>query len=521
MSHDSFQYLSAADQLRSTHRMATSLVHFDTERSHGTIPAPLTWFPPGYPAAIAVLSTIGFSYETAALWISLTSFALVTALLWLLMRMLDPSWWAARAAVLCWLANSHAAVYSVSAVTEPMFTAFGLASLLFLASTVETHEGTDNAIRWMGVAVLAGLSYWVRYAGILWVLTCFLLLIAQIAATRHNARPSQRSVAFVGASFFIFLIFLMPLMLRNIALTGDWRGAATTPLATPISTLAIHTPKLVYHLVLGDARLSQLWFPIVLVSIGVVGITVGGLRGKVDLSIPKLHLLSWQCVPLTKKGLVAAALLIYSSGIAAIAASSIISYTPRMYVPVLPHLIALLTCAVTFLIRRLAPGHISRPIAITAVLCLLLGYTAGNYVSRSSVGPDIYEKTTEALRRPDTSGLSIKQTLDQELTPGAVIAATNGQAAGYALKHPTLSLAGHPYTLMPWTASTLHLELVRFRATHLLVFRGADFDPIIEESPFLAALSAGQAPQWLQPAAFNQYVYVYRVQSTNYAAMAR
>ena len=33
--------------------MATSLVHFDTERSRGTIPAPLTWFPPRDPLAIA------------------------------------------------------------------------------------------------------------------------------------------------------------------------------------------------------------------------------------------------------------------------------------------------------------------------------------------------------------------------------------------------------------------------------------------------------------------------------------
>src|SRR5215472_7264459 len=64
--NDSFQYLSVAKQFGSTQRIATSLVFFDTARFHGTIPAPVTWFPPGYPLAIAGLSTIGLANEGAA-----------------------------------------------------------------------------------------------------------------------------------------------------------------------------------------------------------------------------------------------------------------------------------------------------------------------------------------------------------------------------------------------------------------------------------------------------------------------
>jgi hypothetical protein len=82
--NDSFQYLVSAEGLRSTHQFATTLIHFDTERSHGTVPAPLTWFPPGYPLAIAFASALGVGYLQAALFVSVLSFALVTAGLWLL-----------------------------------------------------------------------------------------------------------------------------------------------------------------------------------------------------------------------------------------------------------------------------------------------------------------------------------------------------------------------------------------------------------------------------------------------------
>src|SRR5262249_42123090 len=53
-SNDSYQYLAVAETLKRNHRVATSLVYFDTERSHGQIPAPLTTFPPGYPIVVGL-----------------------------------------------------------------------------------------------------------------------------------------------------------------------------------------------------------------------------------------------------------------------------------------------------------------------------------------------------------------------------------------------------------------------------------------------------------------------------------
>jgi Dolichyl-phosphate-mannose-protein mannosyltransferase len=455
---------------------------------------------------------MGFNYETAALIVSLASFVLVTAGLWHLMRVLDPTRWAARAAVLCWLINSYALSTSVAAVSEPLFTVFSLATLLFLVNADEKYASTHNGMYWVGSAVMAGASYWVRYAGILWGLTCVTLLVVQIAARGKRDIPLRRSAILAVTALLVLLVFFAPVIIRNVTLIGNWRGGNTVPGATPVPELVIATPRILHHLLFGDGTSSQLRVPMLLVSIGLVGM-VGACLVWLRATAPFQQVLSWR-PPLTKAGIVLAAFLIYSFGIAAIAARSVISYSPRMYTPVLPHLIALITCGVAFLIRRLPAGNYSRSVSIAMVVCLLSGYGIANVISRTSVGPDAYEKTEKALLEPDETGRPLKQRIEQELTRGEVIAATNGQAAGYVLQHPTISLVGQPYSRMNWTASTVRAELIRFGANHLLVFRDAALDPVIQESPFLGELATGKAPAWLPLACLNRDVYVYRVDTS-------
>lgn len=43
--NDSFQYLSEADAIVAGQGARTSLIHFEVEYAHGSIPAPLTTFP--------------------------------------------------------------------------------------------------------------------------------------------------------------------------------------------------------------------------------------------------------------------------------------------------------------------------------------------------------------------------------------------------------------------------------------------------------------------------------------------
>jgi hypothetical protein len=516
LDNDSFQYLSAANYLRSTQRMATSLVYFETERSHATIPAPLTSFPPGYPLAIALVSTLGFGYEKAALTISIGSFVVSAAGLWCLMRILEPSLWAARAAMVCWLTNSQALVFSVAAMSESLFTVFGLAILLFLVNAEQKSANNTNRISWIGAAVMAGASYWVRYAGVLWVLTYVTLLLIQTFGGRYSKTSARRSAIVAGT---VLLSFLLPLMVRNVMLVGNWKGGNNLPAAMPISELVLVTPRIWLHLLLGNGTLSQLWFPIGLISTGLVGL-IGTCLASIRCAPARLPALlrqapSWR-PSVTKRETILAAFLIYSIGIAAIAFRSTTEYSTRMYIPVLPHLIALLVCGVALLIRRLPAGNYSRPVSLVMILCLLLASTMGNFASGRVLQPDLYERTQQALLRPDDAGHSIKYLLDQELKPGEVIAATNGQAAGYVLQRPTVSLSLRRYSFMTWDEPALHADLARFGATHLLVFRDARFDPVLQESRFLVTLADGQVPSWLRLIGSNRSVYVYRVRLSTF-----
>jgi hypothetical protein len=502
LSDDSFQYLSVAKLLRSTHQLATPLVHFDTERSHGTIPAPLTWFPPGYPAAIALVSTTGLSCEHAALLISIASFVLVTGGLWRLTRALNPSRWVARAAVLGWLANSHALQYSVSACSELLFTVLGLGSVLFLVQADETGDGERrNGLRRLGSAILAGASYWVRYAGILWALSCLALLWAQFAAARSKRRAT---LPFAIAASTSVLLLLAPVMIRNVILVGDWRGGNNTPASMSISVFVRESIKLAYHLILGSASVRQLWLPTALMSIGLLGLCVTTFRAWGATHVPPVRRAPGALVP------VLGTAAIYIAGIAMIAMHSVISYAPRMFVPVLPHLLALGACGIATLARRI-PARIQPRTYPAMLACVLLGYVSGNVISRISLGPDQYAKTQRALLAPDEAGRSIRRLLDEELKPGDVIAATNGQAAGYILNHPALSLVGRPYGTVAWNAPELRAALTRYGAAWLLVFRDAELDPVVGESPLLAGLAAGRGPPWLDLAGSNGRVYVYKV----------
>ena len=99
------------------------------------------------------------------------------------------------------------------------------------------------------------------------------------------------------------------------------------------------------------------------------------------------------------------------------------------------HLIALLVYAVSSLVRHFSISTYLRPVSI-ALICLSLGYVTGNLISRFSLEPDQYDKTRMAFLQLDQTGHDLRQFLEQELRPGEIIAATNGQAAGYVLQHP-------------------------------------------------------------------------------------
>jgi hypothetical protein len=284
-------------------------------------------------------------------------------------------------------------------------------------------------------------------------------------------------------------------------LAGDWRGQYNTIGSLSMAEFFKTTPKLLLHLILGEGSIGQLKFPAGVMLTGFAGVCFAAFRSRTGTP-GRLRI--------TKTGMVWCDCLIYCGGIMAIALNSVIAYAPRMFLPVLPHMIVLAVCGVTAALRN-SP----RLLRSAFVALLLLGYSAANFISRLSPQADARDEAEHALLGTDETGHSIRERLDQELKDREVIGATDGQAVGYVLKHPTLSLVSHNYSPVIWDEAGLHKELNRFGVGHLLIFRNAGLDSVVTESPFLVQLSNGLPPPWLRLIDFNQDVCVYQVTKAN------
>ena len=83
--NDGYQYLSVADNISRGNGIQTSIIYFDRERMHQTIPAPMVTFAPLYSVLIAALHRLGLSLENAGLLLSQVSFGILP-LSWRLRR---------------------------------------------------------------------------------------------------------------------------------------------------------------------------------------------------------------------------------------------------------------------------------------------------------------------------------------------------------------------------------------------------------------------------------------------------
>src|SRR5215469_5522610 len=186
LSDDSFQYLSEAANIRDGHGLTTSIVHFDTERSQGRLPAPLTTFPPGYSLAIATISRTGVARETVALLLSAASLILLVPLLTYAAALLNLSAMATRIALVLVLGSLSAGLYATAVATESLFTALSLSALVCLLGYEQGRVGTSAAV---AGNLLVGCAFWVRYAG----LFLFIATGAYLAWQPFRARD-RRSV---------------------------------------------------------------------------------------------------------------------------------------------------------------------------------------------------------------------------------------------------------------------------------------------------------------------------------------
>jgi hypothetical protein len=490
---DSFQYFSVADNTLNGRIGETSILHFDAERSFGTIPAPEVTAGLGFPMAVALLSLTGLPIQTAALLVSGAATVACVLLVGWIAGALGLSRLLRNVVLACFVLNAALIQFGASALSDALFTFVVLLGLALLLAA-QRHTGSSAAWLWVAAGLAFGGAYFVRYAGLFFVIGLAGLVIRHLISTNRSLARGH-AMAFVAAGLPV-----VAGIARNVVLVGDWRGGNTKVVSKSVGPvildlmrgvsgpfLGIGNPPgtlILRALLLAAFALATLW--LIALYVRRVG------RDQQDHS--RLLNTSVLIDYLLLAG-------VYIAGILYTSTVSFIYPDPRYFVPLTP--IFLLAGGAAFQVLLSAKTERAwvslRLPAVVLGACFCL-YVYLNFTALRQPRFDGASPVTGQLDRVSSNGTSAREAVLDHLGPRKAILANNGQAVGYVLDLPTVSLAAPIFSDTEWNEGAIRDTLRRFGADVIVVSTpppGApdDFLP----STFIRQLAQGQAPTWLEP----------------------
>jgi hypothetical protein len=509
---DSYQYLSEAENIDQGHGLTTSIVHFDTERAHGRVPAPLTTFPPGYSLVIAAITRTGLSRETAGLLLSAASLICLVPLIAWTAALLELGAVATRTVLVLLLGSFAAGLYATAVATESLFTAVSLGALVCLLLHERAIAGTPAAV---AGNLLVGCACWVRYAG----LFLFIAVGAYLAWQAFRRRDHRAVTA--TACLVLPAALISSLLLRNVILTGSWKGGNTKAVAHQLAAVLKQFGVSTYHLFFGEGVPTRLGALQVTLCVGLILLSVLLFVNVVRVrSSSDIRTALASAFP--HAGLLLVYVVVYNAGMLYLGMFSVISFGSRMFYPLLP--VYLLLSGVVLTRVQASTSARSTRLAWTAWAAIMVGSYWGinleNTMAHRSISSDRIVAASFAL--PPGTGGTLRSWFDANVPLGATVVASNGQATAYALKRKVVSLVGSNFSDQRWGEEELRTLMQQYDAGFLILYPHIDpvIEPVQQESPFLRALIAGQRPQWLQLAAENSQVMIFRCPAT-WAARSR
>jgi hypothetical protein len=491
LSNDSYQYLSAAENVRHDHQLATSLVHFDTERSHGRIPAPLTTFPPGYPVVVAMTSLSSDLEGAARMW-SCVCYAGTAALLAWALMLAGVAPLLRQFTLLAFVTNVVALRFATAAVTESMYVLLSTGAVVGLI-WAEQEESSKRAIARVVIALsVAGLGYWVRYAG--------LFLIAALVgyAFFRLLLPGSRFRTEFLLSTLAPAMFTGSLMLRNVIVVGTWKGGNEMSVHHPVSGVLADYARAQLHLVLGQHPVTfGVWegllvvgclgvTTLLIIAVRKAGLPVGGWQWMGDLRRPSaVAMMVGLCV------------LVWSAGMFYAGLRTVISFGTRMFLPMLPLYLLLLGMGVNWLASRWPAPAQSAWLKI-GLLLFTVGYAGVNardLYDRPSPAP--HEILAAEYAKPMGDGSSLLRWVESHIPVGESIVAADGQATGYLLHRRTVSMVGPEFSPVRWECDEVRKQLKRFKANFVILYKPSftvDPESLLNSSSFVATSVTPQPP---------------------------
>lgn len=491
--NDSYQYLSVAENLRERGAIATSIVHFDEERARGVLPAPETTFPPGYALLIAALSWTTLPLPWAGLLLSLVAGIAVLPLLRACATGLSLGAGGTRASLLIWAFSAQASLYAVTLYAEAVFTFVCVGALALLLR--DLRQSDRPSWRAPAALLMLGVAFWVRYAGL------FFVVAVHAFALVHLARSRAAGAARWALSLLACDVVVALLMARNVAIAGAWTGGNSRPVHHDAGLVAHWLAVSAYELTLGSIRDPR--------SLAVGPFIVALAGGAVLFVLAAGATRAWRIVGGASVSQAALLLLcvagMYSAAMVYSGMTSQISLSARMFVPLLPVIALLAGLAVEFV-------RASR-LALAAGALLSVGYVGANVTSTFAPARVAEHRlVAEALAAPMESGEPLLRWFERTVPADAVLLAVEGQATGHVLQRETVSVVGRLFTDMVWDEGEVRRTVEKFGVDYVIVYPQVVASGGVDrlDSEFLRDLSNRRPRPWLELAASNGRALVYR-----------
>lgn len=500
LSNDSFQYLSVAANVAQGQGIETPLVHFDSERSIGRIPAPMTTFAPGYPVVVALSSFLAGSAERGARLISIAASALSVILIWALANFAGLDRTSTRVAMALLIGNAFFLHTATSVAPEPLFLLVSLSALLVVA--VSIHSSAGQSADWTGLVIgqiLVAASYSIRYAGIF----VFAAVLAHAAASFALLR-NKRALVYL-LSNLVSGALIGSIMMRNWVLVGTWKGGNEKQVSHSLPTVLAIYVKAQIHLLFG-MHIFDLWLicVIALSALAILWAAVTLLRNRPH-RVPS---------PFTGAALFFIYALVSTAGMIWLGMTSVISFGTRMFYPLLPLYIVAAVLIVSRGSKLVGSGEKpARYRQALAVLFLVLYGWVNLREFNTPREPSGLDNLRDAYAKPMANGQPLHEWIDANIGNNEAIVADAGQITGYFLERPTLSLIESEYSTATWDQQTVTTVMHRFHARFLILNLAipAEEAPVRTESNFLQKAICCRINPGFHVVAENQDVRIFQV----------